>query len=138
MVTAVKHPDQLTPLQQDLLRALWGLREASVGQVQEALRPGRQLAPTSVATLLGRLREQGLVERRRQGRQFLWRACVEEEATKGALARELYERHYEGDLSQLVAHLLEARDLSTAELDSVRKLIDGHVERRAQASDEDH
>ena len=129
----MKDPDQLTPLQQDLLRALWALGEGSVSAVQASLRPRHQLAPTTVATLLGRLREQGLVDRRRAGRQFLWRASAEEEATKGALVRALCERLYEGDLPQLMGHLLEARELSTEELDRVRQLID----ERDPATDED-
>lgn len=55
-------PDtQLTDLQLALLRVLWTRGEATVQDMVEALRPERDLAPTTVATLLSRLEKRRVV-----------------------------------------------------------------------------
>ncbi len=51
----------VTGLQLDVLRALWAAGTASASQVHETLSERRQLAPTTVATLLKRLEKRGLV-----------------------------------------------------------------------------
>jgi len=62
---------QLTDLQIALLRVLWDRREATVAEIAEALRPARDLAPTTIATLLSRLEKRGVVSHTAQGRQYV-------------------------------------------------------------------
>lgn len=62
-----KRPDG--SLEADVLQALWTLGEpASPAEVIEAM--DTDLAYTSIATILGRLCDKDLVERKRQGRSF--------------------------------------------------------------------
>ena len=62
------------------MQALWGLgRPASPREVLEATRS--DLAYTSIATTLGRLRDKGLVTRIRRGRVFLYTPVSEVELT---------------------------------------------------------
>jgi predicted transcriptional regulator len=69
----------LGPLGAAIMRALWAAGEASVGTVVERLGEGdRHPAYTTVTTILSRLRDRGLVERRRRGRAALYRAVVSE------------------------------------------------------------
>jgi BlaI family penicillinase repressor len=106
------------------MRALWGLGEGSVAEVQSALaRDGKELASTTVATLLQRLGAQGWVAHRQQGRQFVYRANVErEDAATGALLR-LIRNFFNGDPSALAAHLVDARPLSEVELEEMRRVL---------------
>lgn len=116
--------DSLTDLQLAVMQALWKRGEGSVGEIVEAMRAGgRELAPTTVGTLLQRLAKQGWVAHRRDGRQFLYRAKVKErEAAKGALQR-LVSTFFGGRISALTAQLLESEDLSADDLEEMRKLI---------------
>jgi len=59
------------PLELACLRALWGLHEASVADVRDAL-VDRKLAYTTVLTLLDRLEKRGAATRRKLGRSFLY------------------------------------------------------------------
>jgi len=64
-------------LETDVLQALWKLdRPASPSDVIEQMQT--ELAYTSIATVLGRLCDKGLVERRRQGRAFVYRPSATE------------------------------------------------------------
>jgi predicted transcriptional regulator len=68
---------QLSELQLAIVRALWELGEGAVSDVlAEVAKNGRELAPTTVATVLRRLEKDGWVEHRERGRQFVYRARV--------------------------------------------------------------
>jgi BlaI family penicillinase repressor len=52
--------ESLTDLQLSVMKALWQLREATVGDVLAVLATdGQEFAPTTVATMLQRLSKQG-------------------------------------------------------------------------------
>ena len=69
----------LGPLGAAIMRLLWSSGEAALGTVVERLSEGdRRPAYTTITTILSRLRERGLVERRRRGRAAMYRAVVSE------------------------------------------------------------
>ncbi|WP_437675326.1 BlaI/MecI/CopY family transcriptional regulator [Sorangium sp. So ce131] len=114
----------LTDLQLAVMKALWDVGEGTVGDILAAMdKDGRVLAPTTVATLLQRLTKQGWVERRRRGRQFVYRAMVDQrEAAKGVLQR-VVRAFFGGKVSALTAQLLESEEISPEELEEMRSLI---------------
>ena len=116
----------LTDLQLAVMKALWRVGEGSISDVVAALAAdGRELAPTTVATLLQRLSKQGWVKHRKNGRQFLYRAKVnQEDAAKGVLQRVLAS-FFGGRVSALTAQLLESEDISEEELKEMRRLLKG-------------
>jgi BlaI family transcriptional regulator, penicillinase repressor len=117
--------DSLTDLQLAVMKAVWRLGDATVGDVAEALAAeGKELAPTTVATLLDRLGKQGWLNARKKGRQLVYRAKVkEEDAARGMLNR-LVRSFFAGKVSRLTAQLLESEELSAAELKELRSLLD--------------
>lgn len=107
------------------MRALWEIGEGAVGDVLSAMASDdRELAPTTVATLLQRLSKQGWVKYRKHGRQFLYRAAVDQkEAAQGVLQRVL-RSFFGGNVSLLTAQLLESEKLTQRELAELKKLLD--------------
>ena len=118
--------ESLTDLQLSVMKALWQVGEGGVGDIVAVLAvDGKELAPTTVATLLQRLSKQGWVKHRKNGRQFLYRAKVnQQDAAKGVLQRVL-SSFFGGRVSALTAQLLESEELSAEELKEMRKLIKG-------------
>ena len=118
--------ESLTDLQLSVMKALWQIGEGGVGEIVALLAAdGKELAPTTVATLLQRLSKQGWVKHRKNGRQFLYRAKVnQQDAAKGVLQRVL-SSFFGGRVSALTAQLLESEELSAEELREMRKLIKG-------------
>lgn len=114
----------LTDLQLAVMKALWSIGEGSVADVLAAMTSeGRTLAPTTVATLLQRLSKQGWVKHRKNGRQFLYRAKVnEKQAAQGVLQRVL-KSFFHGKISALTAQLLESEQLSAQDLEELRALL---------------
>jgi predicted transcriptional regulator len=118
--------ESLTELQLSVMKALWQVREGGVGEIAALLAAdGKELAPTTVATLLQRLSKQGWVKHRKSGRQFLYRAKInQQDAAKGVLRRVL-SSFFGGRVSALTAQLLESEEVSAEELEEMRKLIKG-------------
>ena len=117
----------LTELQLEIMRVLWARGEATGVEVRQALRPDRDLAPTTVSTLLSRLERKGVVTHRSEGRQYVYRAVVEEARVKRRLVSELSEmadRLFAGDLAELVTHLLAASEVDADDLARVREMIE--------------
>jgi BlaI family penicillinase repressor len=114
---------QLTDLQIALLRVLWDRGEATVADIAEALRPDRDLAPTTIATLLSRLEKRGVVSHTTQGRQYVYRARVSEGEVRRSMVSELTDLLFGGDVAALMSHLLDAGSVRAGDLEKVRALI---------------
>ena len=117
---------QLTDLQVSIMRVLWARGEASVADIGEALRPERALAQTTIATILSRLEKRGVVAHRTQARQFLYQPLVTEAEVRRSMVEDLTERLFHGDVTELVNHLLTAREITPDDLARVKELIEAH------------
>ena len=120
-------PKNLGDLQLAILRTLWARGEAPVSEVHQSLAE-RGLALTTIATMLRKMEEKGLVSHRDQGRQFLYRAEVAPELVQKNLVGDLVTRLFDGDPLALVNHLLRAGDIELDELDDLRNAV-GEAER---------
>lgn len=117
-------PDQISELQHSILQILWEREEATVVQVQEDLgAQGRELALTTVATLLSRLQRRGLVDHRSQGRQYVYRSAVSQKDVRRSMVQDLADRIFGGEVSAVVGHLLGGDDIDSEELARVKELV---------------
>lgn len=113
----------LSELQLSLMRVLWTRGQASTAEVAEALRGERDLAHTTVATLLTRLEKRGLLSSRREGRALLYTPRVSEADVQRSMVGSLVDRLFAGRASALVSHLLEARGVDANELAELQALL---------------
>jgi predicted transcriptional regulator len=118
----MKGPRNLGDLQLAILRTLWDLGEAPVSAVHEAL-ADRQLALTTIATMLRKMEEKGLVSHTELGRQFVYRAKVAPEQVQKNLVGDLVTKLFDGDPLALVNHLLRAGEIELGELDDLRRQV---------------
>lgn len=113
---------RLGDLQLRIMRVLWDLGEARVADVQQEL-CGPSLAYTTVATMLRKMEDRGLVEHVEEGRKFVYRAAVTLEEVTRSMTGDLVERLFGGSLADTVSHLLDSRDVSREELVRLEQLI---------------
>lgn len=118
----MKGPRNLGELQLAILRTLWAAGEASVAEVHESL-SDRRLALTTIATMLRKMEDKGLVAHRENGRQFLYRSVVDPDLVQKNLVGELVARLFDGDPLALVNHLLRAGEIELGELDQLRRQV---------------
>ena len=115
-----KHP---TELELEILKVLWQQGESTVREVRTALADFRDLAHTSVMTMMTIMTEKGYLERIKQGNKYLYKPCVSQKGTGQGMLEDIVERVYHGSTMAAVVNLLEAGDVDKAELAELRKLI---------------
>jgi predicted transcriptional regulator len=118
---AKKH--HLAELQLAIMHVLWDRREATVSEVRVALKPERSLAHTTVGTMLAKMEEKGHVKHRSDGRVNVYRAAIRQDQVRKSMVTDLADRLFQGDVTQMVCHLLDSREITPENLAELRKLI---------------
>ncbi len=125
---------QLSNLQLSIMWILWDCEEATVAQVHDDMQGTRELAMTTVATLLSRLEKRGLIAHRSSGRQFIYRALVSENEVRRSMVAELTDRLFQGNAAELVSHLLTSREIDAGDMARVRELLETRERELRQAA----
>ncbi len=108
----------------EILHVLWDKGSTGLSVICEALRVERDVATTTVATMLRIMLDKGLVKRQGAGRAARWSATVTHQSAAGGLVGKLVDHVFEGAADRLAAHLVEGGQLSRQQLSQLRKLID--------------
>ena len=114
---------RLGDLQLKIMKILWQRGECMVSDVYADISKERDLAYTTIATMLRKMEARGLISHRTDGRTFIYRAAIDEHAVTSNMSDHLIDRLFEGSLSDLVCHLLETREVSRGELAKIEKVI---------------
>jgi predicted transcriptional regulator len=115
-----RHP---TELELEILKVLWNQGACSVKQIQEALAQSRELAYTTVMTMLTIMTNKKYVRRTKSGAGNVYEAAIQQDAASGNMLQDLVDRVYDGSVPAVVQQLLESSDLDAEELEAIRQLI---------------
>jgi BlaI family transcriptional regulator, penicillinase repressor len=122
--------EQPTAGELEVLKVLWDRGPGTVRDVMDVLNESRPRAYTSVMSLLNVMTEKGLLVREPQGRAFIYRPKTDRGRTLKRMVGDLLGRAFEGQASQLVAHLLDQSKPTSAELNEIRQAIEEYQKGR--------
>jgi BlaI family penicillinase repressor len=126
---AKKTVRQPTKLELEILNILWKEHPATVGEVRETLAgQGRDLAYTSVMTMLTIMTRKGYLSRVKQKGSYLYTPILNEKSASQNLLRDIVERVFEGSMTAVMVNLLETSDIDAEELKQLRKLINQKIQ----------
>ena len=115
---------QLASLQLAIMRILWQKGEATIADVRDVLADeGRELAYTTVATMLAKMERKGQVAHRAEGKAFVFQPLLRQDQVSRSMVADLAQRLFGGDVTLMVSHLLDGCDLSPGELARLKALI---------------
>jgi len=106
----------------DVMAVLWDLEAATVAEVRDGL--ADDLAYTTVLTILRTLEEKGYVGHTQEGKAYRYRPAVERERAGASAVNRLVGKLFRGSPELLLTHLVEDRDLSTDDLERMKRLLD--------------
>ena len=121
-------PKLLTEVELELMSTLWQLGEATVRNVLAHLAKGRNLAYTSVSTILRILEGKRLVKSRKVGKANLYRPAVSKSEYERRSLRHLVDKVFDGTPSAMVMRLLDDEGLSRAELREIQRMLGERLE----------
>ncbi len=116
-----------TELELEILKVLWERSPLTVREVQEGLASGgvgRELAHTSVITMLHIMVRKKLLRSKKDGKSYLfWPQVSEDQVGQGVLG-DVLKRVFDGSAQNVVLNLLEVANLDAEQLADLKRLID--------------
>jgi len=115
---------RLGRVQTRIMKVLWQRGRATAKEITDALSRKKDIAHSTVQTLLRKLEAKGAVAHEVEDRTFVFYPCVTENAVTRSATRELMARMFDGSPSGLVAYLVKNEQISKKELDEIKSLIE--------------
>ena len=107
-----------------VMEAAWSLGEAPAAAIIEKLAKSTAWNHRTIRTLLGRLVEKGVLEKRGQGAGSVYRALVPRRARVRSEGRSFLKRMFQGDTTSLLLHFAKEAKLGPVKLAQLRGLLD--------------
>lgn len=113
----------LTPVEHELMAILWKLGQGTVREVMAQLPIGRDLAYTSVSTMLRILEQKKILNTVKNGRQHIYIPAITQEAYSASTVNKMVSQVFAGDSVAMVSYLVKD-NISINEIDEIQKLLD--------------
>ena len=118
----------------EVLHHVWDLGEATVTDVRERILEDRDVAYTTIMTVMKKLAEKGYLTYHKEGRSYVYEPAQQPNEVQHSLLQRLMEKVFNGSPSALVQTLVQREDLSDAERHEILDIIDAL---EASEADED-
>jgi len=118
----------------EVLHHVWDLGEATVTDVRERILEDRDVAYTTIMTVMKKLAEKGYLTYHKEGRSYVYEPAQQPNEVQHSLLQRLMEKVFNGSPSALVQTLVQREDLSDAERREILDIIDAL---EASEADED-
>lgn len=106
------------------MKVVWPLGQASVRSVYEQIRQHRDVAQTTVQTMIAVLEVKGYLKKVPGSRPYLYAPTKPRQRVVGGMVQEFIARVFDGSTRPLLVHLLEAGSLTARERRALKRLLD--------------
>jgi len=113
----------LTPVELELMEIVWKLGQGTVREVMAELPANRDLAYTSVSTILRILEQKEILATEKIGKQHIYSPLVSKESFAIHSVEKIVNQAFSGRAVELVAYLVEKGELSLEEIAAIQKRL---------------
>lgn len=121
---------KLDDLQFKIMTILWKDGEGSVSSIRDRLKPDKELAITTVGTVLSRLEKKGILSHSKEGRQYIYRPLITQDQARSSMISNLTRQLFKGNTTVLVNHLLNEDEFDEQDLEEIERMIEGYKQRK--------
>jgi len=115
---------KLSDFELEVLQHLWRLKQASTPEMHDEISASREVAYSTVRTIVDRLEQKGAIERLPlKGRAVIFRPLITRAEVSLPLAKKFVEKVFGGDSRSLLSHLLDNEALSAEDLVYLESVI---------------
>lgn len=115
--------------EEELMNHIWALQKAYMKDILDSY-PEPKPATTTVATLLKRLRDKGLVDFNSEGKGRLYFALVTKKEYFGNYFNGLLKNFFNDSKTQFASFFTQEANLSKDELQELKKMIDQELKKK--------
>lgn len=113
----------LTQVELELMEILWKIHQGTVRDVMTHLAIDRDLAYTSVSTILRILEQKKFLTTEKLGRQHIYIPTLNKKTFLNHSINKIVNQNFSGNFIDLVAYLVNKQDLSKNDIKQIEKLI---------------
>lgn len=116
----------LTPLgetEMEVLHHVWDLGEATVKQVRKRILENRDVAYTTIMTVMKNLAEKGYLKYRKDGVTYVYSPEQEPESVRSNLVKELMKKVFKGSPKNLIQTLVNSDNMTKKDFLEIKNLI---------------
>lgn len=113
----------LTDTELELMTILWKRGEGSVADVLESLPKERDLAYTSVSTILRILEQKKILKTRKEGRGHIYIPALDKADYEAKTVKHMVNRVFDGTPAALVRQLISSMPLDAKQIEELKKII---------------
>ncbi len=113
----------LTPQELEIMKVVWPLARATVRDVYEALRTRRDIAYTTVQTMMNLLESKGHLVKSPGPRAQFYAPTKPQGQVEQGMVREFVSRMFDGSARPLLVHLAKDTSLTPKERRSLERLL---------------
>lgn len=114
----------LTPVELELMDILWRIGQGTVRDVMAHLPAKRNLAYTSVSTILRILEQKKILATKKLGRQHIYLPTLTKNVFASHSVKKIVNQVFSGNSVELVAYLMNKSNLSIDEITAIQKILD--------------
>ena len=120
---------QLTKTEEQLMQFLWKAEKAFMKDLLDAF-PDPKPASTTVATLLKRMTDKGFVGYKEYGKSREYFPAVPKSDYFAKQVNGMIKSFFNNSASQFASFFTQETDMSAAELEELRKIIDSEIQKK--------
>lgn len=117
----------LTPLgetEMEVLNHVWDMGEATVKQVRKRILEDREVAYTTIMTVMKNLADKGFLKYRKDGVTYVYSPAQKPESVRSNIITNLMKKAFKGSPKELVQALVNSDDLTSEDLNEIKSMID--------------
>ena len=114
----------LTKQELEIMKIVWNRKSATVRDVYEALLQERQIAYTTVMTMMKILEKKKFLKKRQQDRAFVYQPVRPKDQVIRTMVQDFVTRVFDGSAEPLLVHLVKDRHLSEKEVREIARMIE--------------
>jgi BlaI family transcriptional regulator, penicillinase repressor len=117
---------EITKAQEDLLKALWEIREGAVSDILESL-PEPKPAYNTVATVIKVLEKKGYVSHKTFGKTNVYHPVISKKDYAQHVLKDTFKGLFNGSLNLMVSSFVNSRDVSLQELEDLKEMLEKEI-----------
>jgi BlaI family penicillinase repressor len=118
------NPDRLTPAELELMNILWERGPSTVQMVADQLPERRELAYTTVQTMLNTLLRKQKLKRVLKNRAYYYEPTVSHARAAGHALKDMVRNLFGGSPERLVLAMLDTKQLTREKLRELQRIVD--------------
>jgi len=117
---------EITKAQEDVLKAIWEVKEGAVSDVLDKL-PDPKPAYNTVATVIKVLEKKGYVSHKTYGKTNVYYSVISKQDYAQYVLKETFNNLFNGSLNQMVSSFVNNKNVSIIELEELKLMLEKEI-----------